>query len=57
MILEFSCFCPTSADQKGLHKVYLSLYVEVDESAEKTSFFKASTFTETFQEILARPDV
>jgi len=39
------------------NEVYLSLRVEVDESAEKTGFFKASTFAETFQEILTRPEI
>jgi NAD(P)-dependent dehydrogenase (short-subunit alcohol dehydrogenase family) len=39
------------------NEVYLSLRVEVDESAEKKGFFKASTFAETFQEILTRPEI
>lgn len=39
------------------NEVYLTLRVEVDESAEKTGFFRASTFAETYQEILARPEI
>ncbi|RDW58332.1 hypothetical protein BP5796_12262 [Coleophoma crateriformis] len=39
------------------NEVYLALRVEVDESAEKTGFFKASAFAATYCEILARPDI
>ena len=39
------------------NEIYLLLRVEVNESAEKTGFFKATLFADTFQEILKRPDV
>lgn len=39
------------------NEVYLTLRVEVDESAEKTGFFKASAFAETYQEILTRSEI
>ncbi|OKL59575.1 hypothetical protein UA08_05233 [Talaromyces atroroseus] len=39
------------------NEVYLGLRVEVDESAEKTGFFKASHFAKNYQEILARKEI
>ena len=31
--------------------------MEVDESANETGFFKATAFAETYQQILARPEI
>ncbi|OJJ51441.1 hypothetical protein ASPZODRAFT_138535 [Penicilliopsis zonata CBS 506.65] len=39
------------------NEIYIALRVEVDESAQRTGFFKASAFDNTFQEILTRPEI